>query len=153
LLTPQQTKSGLSKWFNWPFTLAPTALAFAMGAVVVLIFCLPNGYHGLTGQVHSVDLVKTRSIDGVDQVIAIERDVESILLNVVVTGLPYDRYSVEVKSPTIEWSRDGFRPVDLDNLTISLMGEFNNNELITTNIRSKPGGEVIKEFVVQIKEN
>ncbi|MCJ8269218.1 MAG: hypothetical protein MJK04_07415 [Psychrosphaera sp.] len=158
LLAPQQTESGLSKWFNWPFTLAPTALAFAMGAVMVSTFGSfyesgGNGLNGPSGQVHSVDLVKPRSIDGVDQIIAIKKDVEVILLNVAVTGLPYDSYAIEVKSPTMQWSRTGFRPVDLDNLIIPLTGEFNNNELITIDIRSEPGGDVIKEYVVQIKEN
>ncbi len=153
LLTPPETKGGLSKWFSWPFTLAPTALAFAMGAVMVSTFGSFYGSNNSSGQVHSINLVKTRSIDGVDQIIAIKKDVEVILLNVAVTGLPYDSYSIEINSPTIQRSHDGIRPVNLDSLIIPLMGEFNNNELITIGIRSEPNGDVFKEYTVQIKEN
>ncbi len=151
--TLEQNKQQKKPAFSWLFNLMPTALAFGLGALMVVVLT-PEQVQPTLGKAHRVNLPQTRSAAGRinETIVVIDKGVDNLVLQVPVEDDLSWRYTVSTDVNGEHRIRDGYQPDERGMLTFLLARQFNRDELITVRVSTEANGNVIREYRLLIRE-
>lgn len=137
--------------FSWRFSFMPSALAFSLGAVMVLLL-KPAQLQPLLGKTHRVHLEQPRGSVVSKTEVFVDKAVDNLVFKLPVAGDLRLKYTIRTNINGQYSTRQGYTPDEYGDLTFLLARQFSHDELITVSIVNEAGGEVIREYQLLIKE-